>query len=110
VLWVECKRPDGKGIERPSQEAAAHAYAACGVPTVRECRTIGQALDGLRASGFRLSANADVVADVYQHHIDASERLREAQGLVKRAAGKPRAPRVAASRIRKAHKLGAWAR
>jgi hypothetical protein len=48
-------------------------------------------LDGLRAAGFRLSANADVVARVYQAHVAASERTRAAAAPVKkRSAAAPR--------------------
>lgn len=107
VLWIECKRPDGKGTTSDAQTATAASYAACGVPTVEDCRTIAQALDGLRAAGIRVSANTDTVARVYAEHVAASERARAAAAPVKRAAGKPRV-RVPAAVIRRAHKARLW--
>lgn len=107
LLWVECKRPDGKGRPSDAQIATANSYEACGVPIVRECVSIHQALDGLRAAGIRVSANADTVAAVYQAHVDASERQRAAAAPVKRA-NKPRASRVSAAQIKRGHKVGLW--
>lgn len=102
----ELKSKDGKA--RDAQIATADAYEACGVTVVRDCRIIAAALAGLRAAGIRLSANADTVARVYQEHVDASERARAAAAPVKRAASKPRAPRVSAAQIKRGHKVGLW--
>jgi len=107
VLWIECKRPDGQGHASPAQTAAADAYAACGIPTVRECVSIAQALDGLRSAGIRVSDNADVVARVYAEHVAASERERAA-GVAKRKVAAPRAMRASAAQIKRGHKVRLW--
>lgn len=107
LMWVECKRPDGKGKPSDAQLATADAYAKCDVPTVF-AHNIHQILDGLRSAGIRVSANAGTVACVYQEHVNASERTREAAVLVKRSTSKPRAPRATPAQIKRAHKAGVW--
>lgn len=75
VLFAEFKF--GSGSASPAQDGTAESYERCGIPTVRECRTMAQLVQGLRAAGFRLHGNTDNLAAEYQERANAS--LRELQ-------------------------------
>lgn len=108
VVAMECKA--GRGVATDAQKATANALERCGITVVRECRTISDALDGLRRAGARVQENAELLAVVYQEHVDAALREIIASGGRKRAPGRARTTKAPASRIAQAHRAGLWDR
>jgi hypothetical protein len=88
----------GRNTSRDAQDATADAYERCGVAAIRDCRTVRQALDGLRRAGIRLHGNADNIALEYQARVDAA--LRELAARPKRAKA-PRRDGPSNARVRR---------
>lgn len=83
----------------PAQIGTADALERARVYVVRECRTIADALAGLRNAGVRLFGNADAAAVYYQAQMDGA--LREMALAAPKKAAAPRQKRDSAARTRK---------
>jgi hypothetical protein len=107
VVKIECKHGDGGSTA--AQEGTATAYERCGVTVIRDCRTMQQALRGLRLAGTRLHANADNLAVEYQARADAALReleLRKGEPR-KKGSSKPRAARPTRGQVSAGHRFTA---
>ena len=100
TIIVKLELKAGHGTSTDAQISTADSYERCGVPVIRDCRTVRQALNGIRAAGVRLHGNADNIAVEYQARVDAGLAALQAGKGKPRKASKPR-DRTPKSRIRR---------